>query len=355
VTAAAAALGRGRLAARPALGLIILAAAFLASAVLALGIGPVPLTPAQVLQALAASLGLAEADPAQLAIVTGLRLPRLVLAALVGSALALSGAIMQGLFRNPLADPSLLGISGGGTLGAVAVIVLGAAWLPLWLVPHAQPLVAFLGALAAGLTIQRIATRDGRALVATMLLAGVAVSALTLACTGAFVFASDDRQMRDITFWTMGSVSAATWSRIGAILPFVLAQLIALPFLVRGLNALILGEREAGHLGLPVEFLKKAAVTLVALAVGAAVSVSGTIGFVGMMVPHLVRLSLGSDHRIVLPGAALLGATLLVLADVLARIVVAPAELPIGLVTALVGGPFFLGLLLRERNRIDGA
>lgn len=340
---------------RDAAAIVLLAGLLGVVLVVAIGTGPIALSPGRVLAALAAWAGLpVVADARDLAVVAVLRVPRTLMAALVGAVLGLAGAVMQGLFRNPLADPGLLGVSAGGAAGAVATIVLGAALLPQPLRPYATAIAAFVGALAVTLVVQRLATVEGRVLIATMLLAGIVLNALAGALTSAFVFAADDMQLRDIMFWTMGSCAGASWPRLalvgGAALPLVLAA----PRLARALDALILGEREAVTLGIPIERTKRMAVVLVALAVGAAVAATGTIGFIGIVAPHLVRLARGPEHGWVLPASALSGAALLAAADAAARTVVAPAELPVGLVTALLGGPFLLALLLRERLRVDG-
>ncbi|HEV7439509.1 MAG TPA: iron ABC transporter permease, partial [Methylobacterium sp.] len=283
---------------------------------------------------------------------------RTLLGLLVGAGLAVSGALMQGLFRNPLADPALVGVSAGAGLAAAVIIVLDDRLLqgfglpgPL---PYAVlPAAAFLGGLAATLGLYLVATRAGRTSVATMLLAGLALGALSGAMTGLVVYASDDRQLRDLTFWSLGSLGGASWAKVATTAPAILPVLVAVPFLGRGLNALVLGEAEAFHLGVPVERLKRTAILLVAVAVGASVAAAGVIGFIGLVVPHMLRLLIGPEHRRLLPASALLGGALLVLADVAARLVVAPAELPIGIVTALVGAPVFLWLLLARTRGID--
>jgi iron complex transport system permease protein len=285
-----------------------------------------------------------------------IRLPRLALGMLVGAALAVSGAVMQGLFRNPLADPGLVGVSSGAGLAAILIIVLGSGPLaPIiaLLGIYALPLAAFLGGLMTTIALYRIATRRGQTSVAVMLLAGIALGALAGAFSGVLIFLADDRALRDLTFWSLGSLAGATWVKIWAAGPIILLALAATPFLARGLNALALGEATAGHLGIPVQRLKNVAIVVVAAATGAAVAVSGGIGFVGIVVPHLLRLAIGPDNRFLLPASALLGAALLILADSVARTVVAPAELPIGIVTAAVGAPFFLWLLLRRRSVLD--
>ncbi|RUZ58553.1 iron ABC transporter permease, partial [Mesorhizobium sp. M7A.F.Ca.US.003.02.2.1] len=264
--------------------------------------------------------------------------------------------VMQGLFRNPLADPGLIGVSAGSSLGAVAVIVLGATILApvtVLLGTLALPLAAFCGGLATTLMLYQVATRRGQTSVATMLLAGIALAALAMALTGILIFMADDRQLRDLTFWQLGSLGGATWAKIASVGPIIVLALAAMPFLARGLNALALGEATAGHLGIPVQRLKYTAIVGVSAAVGASVAVSGGIGFVGIVVPHLLRLLIGPDNRYLLPASALLGASLLLLADAVARTIVAPAELPIGIVTAIAGAPFFLWILLRKRGVVD--
>jgi iron complex transport system permease protein len=324
----------------------------------AIGIGPALIAPSKVLSILLDAVGLptlADFDERDRAIVMAIRLPRACLGVLVGVGLALSGALLQGLFRNPLADPGLIGISAGAALAAVATIVLAAGALKPFVAllgAYALPVAAFLGCLTTTALIYRLGTFEGRSFVATMLLAGIAINALAMSGTGFLVFMSDDRQLRDITFWMLGSLGGATWAYTISVAPFILATCALAPMLARALNAFMLGEREAGHLGFNVETTKIVTIVAVAMSVGASVAVSGVIGFVGLMVPHLVRLIAGSDHRLVLPGSALVGATLLLLADIVARMSVAPAELPIGIVTSVLGGPFFLWLLLNRRREL---
>jgi iron complex transport system permease protein len=261
---------------------------------------------------------------------------------------------MQGLFRNPLADPGLIGVSSGASLAAVVTIVLGSTVFGAWgdaLGAFLLPAAAFAGGVLATLVVYRLATRNGQTSVATMLLAGIAINALAGAGTGLMIFIADDDQLRDLTFWTLGSLGGATWTRLAVVGPCLLGGMLAAPLLSRSLNALLLGESEARHLGIRTERVKQVVILLAAGVVGAAVAVSGVIGFVGLVVPHLLRLAVGPDHRVLVPGSAFLGGALLLGADVLARTIVAPAELPIGIVTALVGAPFFLWLLLRDRKR----
>jgi iron complex transport system permease protein len=293
-------------------------------------------------------------DDATTAVLYAIRAPRVFAAFCVGAALAAGGAAMQSLFRNPLADPGLLGVSSGAALAAVSVIVLGERVMhivPPHFRPWLLPIAAFLGGLAATVVVYRLAAREGITLVGTLLLAGIAINALTAAGIGMLVFIADEQQLRTLIFWTMGGFGAVTWT---AILPALAILAIAVPTLLPTahlLDALALGEREAGHIGVDVERLKRRLVAQVALAVGAGVAISGTVGFVGLIAPHIVRLLLGPAHRTLLPAAALFGGAFLVLADALARTIVSPAELPIGILTALVGGPFFLWLLAGRAAR----
>lgn len=285
-----------------------------------------------------------------------IRAPRLALGILVGAALAMGGTVMQGLFRNPLADPGLVGVSAGAGLGAISAIVLvgfAPAGLVLTVGDQMVPMAAFLGGWGSTLLLYRVSTRRGRTSVATMLLAGIALGALAGALSGILVYMSDDRQLRDLTFWGLGSLGGASWAKVLAAGPIIVIAILTASTLGRGLNGLALGEATAAHIGLSVQRVKNIAILTVAAATGAAVAVSGGIGFIGIVVPHLLRLATGPDHRPLLINAALLGALLLVLADVIARVIIAPAELPIGIVTAVLGAPVFLWILLRQRGMVD--
>ncbi len=285
-----------------------------------------------------------------------IRLPRLAMGILVGAALAVSGAAMQGLFRNPLADPGIVGVGAGAGLGAILAIVLGAL-LPVWIIDragnHLVPFAAFLGGWGSTILLHRVSTRHGRTSVATMLLAGIALGALAGALSGILVYIADDRQLRDLTFWGLGSLAGASWAKVLSAAPLILLSLGTAVMLGRGLNGLALGEATAAHIGINVQRMKSVAILAVAGATGAAVAVSGGIGFIGIVVPHLLRLASGPDHRTLLLNSALLGATLLILADVIARVVIAPAELPIGIVTAVLGAPVFLWILLKRRGLVE--
>ena len=330
--------------------LAALAALVGASAVLGLTSGAVTLSTQQILAALWALITGQDNIAPQLAVITMIRLPRLLLAILVGAVLAVSGAAMQGLFRNPLADPGLIGVSSGAALAAVLVIVLG-NWLPLPSGPMTLPLAAAAGGLLATIVVYRLGRSSDGTDVATLLLAGIAINAIAGAATGLLTYFANDTELRTLTFWLMGSLAGIGWSQFVLAGPFMLLCAVALCALGRPLNAFLLGEDVAHHLGYPVERVKALTVLLCAVAVGAAVSLAGIIGFVGLVVPHLLRLVIGADHRLLLPASALLGAAGLVLADTAARTIVSPAELPIGILTTLLGGPFFLFLLLRRRRQ----
>ncbi len=282
-----------------------------------------------------------------------IRMPRIAAAAMIGGLLAVSGAIMQGLFRNPLADPALVGVSSGGAFAAAAAIVFTDSRLGesvRFLQNELLPLSAFAGSLLTTVILYGIASRAGRTSIALFLLAGLALGAIANAGIGLLVFVADDRQLRDITFWLLGSLSGATWTKAATIAPILAVALAASLWIARGLDLLVLGEAEAFHSGIDVERFKRVSIVLVSAMTGVAVSVCGVVGFVGIVVPHLLRLLIGPAHRLLLPASALLGATLLVGADTLARTIVAPAEMPIGILTAAVGAPFFLAMLLRQRG-----
>lgn len=323
-----------------------------AVAVLAIGTGAVRIAPAQVLAGVFGwpDEGLSEA---MRTVIHTVRLPRVLQGLAAGAMLATAGVLLQALFRNPLADPALIGVSSGAALGAVSIIVLGAtvlAGLSRVLGVWTLPLAAFAGAALTALLVFALARRDGTLDPTTMLLCGIAVNALAGAGIGLLTFLATDEQLRNLTFWSLGSLGAATWGSLLGIAPALLLLVLAVPPLVRPLNALLLGESEALHLGVAVERLKRLLVVLAAAGAGAVVAVCGVIGFIGLIAPHLARLLAGPDHRVVLPLSALLGATLLTAGDLVARTAVRPAELPIGILTALLGAPFFLWLLRRRRD-----
>lgn len=347
--------------ARRRLVFVLLALLVGVAALVELASGSVAIGPGQALAIVAAQLGVDTPwsfEPTQAAVLLAIRGPRMVTAIVVGAGLAVAGAAMQGLFRNPLADPGLLGVSSGAAVGVAAALLglvpglqLLSAGAAAPLAQAALPLAAFLGGVAATALVVRLARVRGHTTVAGMLLAGIAVNALAGAGLGLAGYLADDAQLRNLSLWLLGSLGATTWTSLAIAGPIVGVAAVLLLRRADELNVLQLGEAEASQLGVAVEGLQRRIVALVALAVGTAVAFTGAIGFVGLVVPHLARLLFGPDHRWLLPAALVLGPVLLLLADAVARTIAAPAELPIGIVTALLGAPIFLGLLARHRAR----
>ncbi|MCW5249156.1 FecCD family ABC transporter permease [Streptomyces sp. SHP 1-2] len=297
-----------------------------------------------------AGLGGGELDRVAESVLWNVRLPRIVLALLVGASLGCAGALMQGVFGNPLAEPGTIGVSTGAAVGAVAAIALGLDFLGRWTLPA----MAFVAGLVTVLLVYAMARARGRTEVVTLILMGIAINAFAGALIGLFVFLADSAGVSQITFWQLGSLSQATWSKVLAVLPCAAVGLALAPAYARRLDLLSLGDRPARHLGVDVERLRIVLILVVALLTAAAVSVSGVIGFVGLVVPHLIRMAAGPGHRFLIPGSALGGALVLLGADLAARTLVAPAELPLGVLTALIGSPFFFWLLRRTRRRQGG-
>lgn len=280
-----------------------------------------------------------------------IRVPRVLMAFLVGSMLAWAGVLIQGVVRNPLADPALIGVSGGAAVGAALFVVIGSAGmvLPFW----SQSLMAFAGGVSALLVVMRLGL-SGSSLQAMsfLILAGIAVNVLASAFIGLLSYMASDDALRQITFWSLGSLSSADWYWVSAMSAALLAAVLFWPARLRQLDALLLGDVEARSLGISVSRMQWLVVLWVALFVSLAVSASGVIGFIGLISPHLARLLTGAAHRRVLPLAVVLGGSLLVAADTLARSLIAPAELPIGIVTTLLGAPVFIALMVREKRRL---
>ena len=270
-----------------------------------------------------------------------IRFPRVILGLLVGLMLATSGTILQGILRNPLADPYILGVSAGAGVGAAIAVVSG-LWSPV------SGLFAFLGALLAVFIVYRIAYVGGKTSPETLILSGVAVSAFAAALLSLIIILSG--QLQSIYFWLLGGLSSATWDSVLSVIPYAVVGLIIVSFFSRDLNILLLGEESALSLGIEVEWVRKLLLAVASLMTAAAVSVSGLIGFVGLIVPHFVRLIVGPNHKILLPVSAISGAILLIACDILARMVLAPTEIPIGIITGMLGSPFFLYLLRRRRK-----
>ena len=337
--------------------LLVLSLSLLGTLILATSLGTVPIPFGQVARVvahrlmgslLANGLGLAgDMGPQTEAIIFQIRMPRVVTAAIVGGALAAAGTVFQGLLRNPMADPYIIGTSGGAALGATMAFIL--PWQVMVFGFTAVPILAFVGALAAVLLVYRVARVGPRTSVTTLLLAGFALSSL-MAAIMSFLMLAGTRALYQVVLWTMGGVAASGWSQIKVVTPLALVGMVLAFFLANDLNAFLLGEEQAAHLGVDVERRKLALLMVGSLLTAAAVSVSGLVGFIGLVVPHVARLLFGPDHRLLLPASVLVGAIFLVLADLLARVLLAPAEIPVGIITALIGAPFFIYLLRRSKR-----
>jgi iron complex transport system permease protein len=330
-----------------------LAAALFAACVLSAGIGAYPVPPVEVLASIAHRMGLALGplpDAIAETVLWEVRFPRIALAVGIGSALGCAGALMQGVFGNPLAEPGVIGISSGAAVGAILVIFTGASVLGYWTIIAA----GFLAGLLTTLAVYFFARAQGRTEVVTLLLTGIAVNAIAGAVIGLMINFSQDAEIRSITFWQLGSVAAANWPKVWALLPCLLLGLAAVPAFARRLDLLALGEGPARHLGVDVERTRFLVIVALALLTSAAVAFAGIVAFVGLVVPHMVRMVAGPGHRLLLPASVLGGGLLLLGADLAARTAAAPAEIPLGVVTALIGGPFFFWLLHRTRARQGG-
>lgn len=327
------------------------------TALLALAIGPMTIEIRQVLAILGSRLGLQSSvdfTVAQAIVVWDIRFSRVLLGLLVGGGLAMAGAAMQGVFRNPLADPGIIGVTSGGAMGAILMIVMGTRLLPVaWLDAfslYAVPLAAMAGAVVMTLLIYRLSLSRGQVDLVSMLLVGIAINALGGALIGMMTFIATDEELRTMTFWGLGSLGRANWELLLPGLLFILIPLLILPRYSRALNALLLGEEDALHLGIDTKRVKRRLILLSASIVGATVALCGAIGFIALVAPHMIRTAMGPDHRFLIPASGLWGATLLLLADLGARNLAAPAELPIGILTALIGAPVFLALLIQRRR-----
>jgi iron complex transport system permease protein len=329
--------------------LIVLAAMLALSAVLSAGIGSVRIGPGEIARVIWHHLGgQVEVNSAFDSIIWGFRLPRVVLAILVGAALATAGALMQALFHNPMADPYIVGVSSGAAFGAVLVAALGIN-LVLWGFSLA-PLAAFVGGLAVTFLVYALARRNGRVPIGVLLLTGIAVGGLMQAVTSFMLLRQSSADLRTIMSWLMGSLAQSGWHDVLALLPYVTIGLVMVAALQRDLNVLAMGDETAHHLGVNTERSKFLLLLVASLLAAAAVAVSGIIAFVGLIIPHLMRLIVGPNHRVLLPACLLCGGLLLVWADVIARTLIPAGELPIGIVTSVLGSPFFLYLLNRRET-----
>ena len=347
--------GRTRLSEAPvllklAIGSTLLLTVGMALSLTAASVGPYSVAPPAVFAILFQHIGVgqSEASGTELAIVSSIRLPRIALALVVGAALGVSGAVMQGLFRNPMADPGIIGVSTGGALGAVIAIASGASSA----VALALPAMSFAGACATLVLVYLVASVGGRFSMAALLLAGVAIGAFIAAVISAIIlFTSDLQAQREMLFWLAGGLGASTWTDVQLCVPFIILGICVSVVLSRDLNLLMLGDEEARSLGARVSLTRNTLLLSTSLITGAAVAFSGTIAFVGLIAPHTLRLIVGADHRVLVPLSALAGGVFLLAADTLSRTVIDPAEVPVGVVTALTGAPFFLMLLARNKAR----
>ncbi|GAA1920261.1 iron ABC transporter permease [Microbacterium aoyamense] len=333
---------------------VVLIVALAVTVVVSLGVGQYALAPSEVLGILLRAVGVPNDLAPEAATATGvvmeIRLPRIVLGLLVGAALAVSGVLMQAIFGNPLADAAVVGVSSGAALGAAASITLGVTAAGMW----ATPAWAFVGGLAAVLAVYFVSRSGGRTEVVTLLLTGIAINAIAGAGLAFMTFLGTTATREQIVFWQLGSLNGALWQNIVVVSPLVLLGTIVAFAVSRRLDLFALGERTARHLGVRVEALRIVVIITVALLVCAAVAFAGIIGFVGLVVPHLMRMAIGPAHLPLMIASTLGGALLIAIADLVARTAVPMADLPIGMLTALIGGPFFLWLLVRTRRRSGG-
>ena len=338
---------------------LVLAIVLVAGVLLSSIIGQLAITPAEVLGSVLRALGiqnsLAPEDPIIESTLWVVRFPRIVMALAVGAALAVAGSVMQAIFGNPLAEPGVVGVSSGAALGAAAAIVLGAnvavvAAFGSW----ATAVFAFVGGLLATLLVYFMSRANGRTEVVTLLLTGIAINAFAGAGLAFLLFVGDSASREQIVFWQLGSLNGSRWQEVGLVIGVTVAGLVVAAILARRYDLLALGERNARHLGINVEALRIGSIVLVALLTGVAVAFCGIIAFVGLVVPHIIRMAIGPSHRALILASAVGGGVLLVFADLLARTIVIGADLPIGMLTSLVGGPFFFYLLAKQRKRSGG-
>jgi iron complex transport system permease protein len=337
---------------------LILAVVVVLGITLSSVIGQLAITPAQVLGSLLRAAGIengwAPDDPVIESTLWVVRFPRIVMGLVVGAALAVAGAVMQAIFGNPLAEPGVVGVSSGAALGAALGIVLASAGFSAFTTSGATAALAFAGGLIATLLVYAVSRSNGRTEVVTLLLTGIAINAFAGAGLAFLLFAGSAASREQIVFWQLGSLNGSRWQEVGIVAAVAVVGLVIALVIAGRLNLLALGERSARHLGVNVEALRIGSIVLVALLTGVAVAFCGIIAFVGLVVPHIIRMAIGPSHRPLILASAIGGGALLVYADLLARTVVAGADLPIGMLTSLVGGPFFFYLLYRQRKRSGG-
>jgi len=333
---------------------LILAAALVVTCIVSLGSGQYSLSPSEIvgilLRGVGVDTGSAPDNASASGVISNIRLPRLVLGVLVGAALAVSGVLMQAIFGNPLADASVVGVSSGAALGAAASLTFGLSTFGMW----TTPTLAFLGGLIAVFSVYFISRSNGRTEVVTLLLTGIAINAIGGAGMAFLTFLGTTSTREQIVFWQLGSLNGALWQNIAIVAPLTGVGILVALLVARQLDLFALGERTARHLGVNVELLRIMVIVTVAVLVCAAVAFAGIIGFVGLVIPHLMRMTIGPAHVPLIVSSAVGGALLIALADLVARTAVPLADMPIGMITSLVGGPFFLWLLVRTRRRSGG-
>lgn len=335
----------------------ILGAILLACVIFAACTGALSISVGELSEIIAFKLGLTSetrVDEQKSIVFWVIRLPRVCLAVLIGAGLGIAGASLQGLFRNPIADATLIGVTSGSSLFAVFVIMLNVKYFGMLnelAGAYSISFVAFVGAALTTSLVYQLSKLTGDGGITTLLLCGIAINALVNAVTGLMTYLADDAQLRNITFWNLGSLGGASWTSVMAVAPFVAVSLFFMPYLSKALNLLVLGESQAASLGVNMKSLKQKVIILATMGVGASVAVAGTIGFVGLVVPHIIRTLFGPNHRTLIIGSALSGAIVLTLADTLSRTIVAPSELPIGILTALLGTPFFIYILWEQKRK----
>ncbi len=332
----------------------LLIVALILTIAIAAAIGPVQISPLDVYKIILQKIPLVggaikvDTSPINQEIILLVRLPRVLAAALVGVALSSSGAVLQGLLRNPIADPFIIGISAGASLGAAVAMVTGIGSSIFGLL-YSVPIAAFISAVGTVFLIYNLSRIGGSMSMLTLLLIGVAITSLFSALVYLIMLITN-AQAQGILFWMFGSLTMASWNYVYMAFPFIIAGLAVILYFARDLNPIALGEEQAHHLGVDTEMLKKILLACVSLVTAAAVSISGIIGFIGLIIPHIMRLLVGPDHRMLIPSSALAGAIVLILCDTLARTVMSPSEVPVGIITAILGCPFFIYLLLRTRR-----
>ena len=338
------------------LGFIFVVIFFIASL-----LGPLKISSIEMINILVSKMGLdnffgtGQVSAIKEAVFWNIRLPRIFLGILVGIALGTSGAILQGLFRNPLVDPGFIGVSSGAALAAMLVIMFSASFTHMIspeLLMYVMPICAMIGAIVTTILVFKISVIENKTNVMMMLLSGIAINALVGSVIGLLVFSSDDQQLRSFTFWTLGGLDRASWEVVGIASLFILLPLFSIYFLGNSLGIFMLGDSESSYLGLDIESLKRKIILFSALMVGVSVAFCGMIGFVGLVTPHLVRLFIGPSHKFLIFGSALLGAVILLSSDLLSRTIVAPAQLPIGIITSSLGSPFFIYLLINQKKKV---